>query len=404
MGRRRVKLALAVFVEYRVLGEDGAQLRVVVLDARLLVARPGVAEEHLRPLIAGVVRLKRAEVVENDVAVGQDRREEPLEALEPHLGLDRVEELLHLALGGVLDDVEEREGQLRHREDEDLLVRFVRRAEEIHLPIIGYGVLVTVDEPVGVEVPDPVDVLGVLVFVFLLELPLLQGDLPRQIDGFHRRVDASLDPSVERFLRSFEVVAVGDERVVDRLAFVDDPVLEELVLGAAFLIGEIGPFPRRDESGPRGIVGQIGEVFVMLERAYLLLRAAVAHERVSLRRVALEPLVAPAFGERLAAVALMAADEGAAYLLYLARLFVDAAVAQRVADLRLLDLDPVSQQFPRHRCLVHAEGFADLGAVAPLRDQPLEDDPFLEIELPSFVFAHIISLPPFGDVQLMGKP
>ena len=352
---------------------------VVVLDVRLLVALSRVAEENPRPRFPVFVEFQRREVVEKRVPVGEDRWKQLPEIADPDLPFDRVEQGDYFLLGGVLDDVQKGEGYACHRQNEDLLVGFTGGAQKIHLEIIGYPVLVAVYEPIRIQMPGSVRFRIVLVFVFLLVLPLFQRDLPREMMGFDG-VNAFLDSPIQGFFRAAELFPVRGQHVMDGLAFVDDSVSEDRVLDLIFLVCEIRPFPRSCQPVPGHLLGGVRKIRIMFQWAIPFFGAAVADEREPVQPVAGEFRVFPAFGDGLASVASLAAAQRSACLFDGAASFVKAASAKRPVVFRFLGFGAVPFQFAGNRSRVHAQSVSDFLCLVAFGDHSRKRGSFFNIE------------------------
>jgi hypothetical protein len=388
--RGLVELRLGVLVQDSVLGEYRPELGVHVLDVRLLARRGRVAEEHPRPDLAVPVRLDERVVVEDHVAVGEDGREELPEEGGADLPLDRVEEGLHLALGRVLDQVEEREGRARHRQDQHLLARGVGLAEEVHLEVVGDAVGVAVDHPVGVEVSRPVDGIRVPVGVSVGErasFPLLEARLAREVDVPDGE-DPGGDAAVGRLLAASDGVFVGEERVVDALPPHDDGLMQSLVHGLELPRRHVRAGPGLREPLPRGGVGLVGQVVPVVERASSLPGAAVAAERPSFLDGAAERREPRAGPHRLARGASQAAFPPAACVVDRAADPVLAAPAGRAVVEPGRGFPPVPHHLPGDRRRVHPQRGGDLPGRLLAPDHPRKRLPFRKVELLPFVLSH----------------
>jgi len=132
----------------------------------------------------------------------------------------------------------------------------------------------------------------------------------------------------------------------------------------------------------------------MVQRAIPFLGATIANEREPVLPVAGEFRVFPAFGHGFAAVAPLVARQGSAYLFDGAAPFVETASAKRFAFFRFLGFGAVPFQFAGNRSRIHAQGISDLLRLVAFGDHSRKHGPFLDVELLSSVFTHIIKTPP----------
>ena len=276
-------------------------------------------------------------------------------------------------------------------EDEDLFFGGVRLPEEVHLPMVHDTVPDLVDEPVAPKVAASVEVSGVDVLVLRGQrFPLLQRHLPRQVDVLRRQLPGR-DPAVDRLLRAFDLVGVGGDHVMDALAVDDDALVDDLVEFAELGLVHVHAGPRGDEPHARLVLGVVGVVVVMVERAPRLLRASVAAKREPRGHLAREEQERMAFLRVLAAGAPMGARPPAADVPQPARPAVGAFRARRLPFRFVRRLgDAVAHYLAADRGFAHPQRRRD-GRGFGLRGEHIRQSAALGgVELPPFVLSHII--------------